>query len=556
MNQLLDQRRFIAPWAPGSLRVVRTRTLVIGAGAAGLRAAIEAAPHGPVMILGKAPARFANTSQAQGGIAVALGGLDSCNDHVADSLSAGAGLCDEPTVREIIGQGREQIDSLIQWGMKLDRAPDGSLALALEGAHSCPRVVRSDGDATGRELARCLTHRARQFESVRIAEGWYALDLITADDEEGSPVRGVIAFHPRHGPHAILARATILATGGAADLYAESSNAGGNTADGMAMAYRAGAPLADLAFVQFHPTALWIQGADRHLITEAVRGEGAHLLDRAGRRFMLDRHPLAELAPRDILSRAVVSLLASTGADHVDLDVRHIKGFAACFPGVAAMFASVNLDPGRDLIPVAPVAHFTIGGVRTSPRGRTSLAGLYAAGEVTCTGFHGANRLASNSLLESLVLGAAAARSAAQDDLDQPPADDRYPAPPTVRTAPRDLDTGAMAAQLRALMWSNVGIQRTGEDLERASETLGGWVSRATADTFDAPPAWQLQNMLLVAALITRSALWRTESRGGHWRADAPSPSPAFRCHDDWTRGGPIPTTRPVAALEPAQASR
>ncbi|MCH9058385.1 MAG: L-aspartate oxidase [Planctomycetes bacterium] len=553
MNQLLDQRRFIAPWAPVSLPVVHTRTLVIGAGAAGLRAAIEAAPHGPVMILGKAPAQFANTSRAQGGIAVALHGLESCNDHVADTLNAGAGLCDEPTVREIIGQGREQIRSLIKWGMKLDRTPDGSLSLALEGAHSCPRVVRSDGDATGRELARCLTHRAQRFDSVRFAEGWYALDLITTDDGQGVSVRGVIAFHPRHGPHAIHARATILATGGAADLYAESSNPGGNTADGVAMAYRAGAPLTDLAFVQFHPTALWIEGADRHLITEAVRGEGAHLLDLAGRRFMLDQHPLAELAPRDILSRAIASLLARTGADHVDLDVRHIDGFAARFPGVAAMLASVNLDPGRDLIPVAPVAHFTIGGVMTSPQGRTSLRGLYAAGEVTCTGFHGANRLASNSLLESLVVGAAAARSAEQDDLDEPPADDRRPAP--ARTTPRDLDTGPMAAELKALMWSSVGIQRTGADLARAEETLDRWVLRAMADTFDAPPAWQVQNMLLVAVLITRSALWRTESRGGHWRADAPTPSPAFRRHDDWIRGRPVPTTRPVATLEPTPAS-
>jgi L-aspartate oxidase len=553
-------RRFDAG-ALDALDVVRVRTLVIGSGVAGLRAGIEASAFGEVLVLGKSPQESTSTFRAQGGIAVAVDADDSPQRHLADTIAAGAGLCDEPVVRTMVEEGLSRVAELIDWGMRLDRTADGSLALGLEAAHSFARVVHSDGDATGRELVRCLVERASRCERLTCAEGWYAIDLVVEPGEKGDRVVGVMAMHQEHGARVFLARATILATGGAGNVYRDSSNPGASTGDGIAMAYRAGASVCDMAFVQFHPTALHVDGVERLLITEAVRGEGAYLLDAAGERFMLDEHPMGELAPRDVVSRAIAARIERDGVPYVHLDIRHVEGLDARFPGMSALLARVGLDPARDLIPVAPVAHFTIGGVRADASGRTDLPGLYAAGEVASTGFHGANRLASNSVLEGLVMGAAAVRAAESDGLDEP-SNHGFSIRTHGTSSPCTDDVNQNIAALRSLMWSNVGIVRSGEGLREAARTIKAQRSRhheGNVPPVQSPSGWKLRNMLLVADLITRSALWREESRGGHWRSDAPEPSEAFACHDVWVEGCDdeperVPVARPVSAVAQREA--
>lgn len=556
-------------WSPGVVG-----TLVIGSGVAGLRAAIEASRHGDVLVLGKSPQESTSTYSAQGGIAVAVDSKDSPLSHEVDTIAAGAGLCDEPVVRTMVREGLKRVEELIEWGMQFDRKDDGSLSLGLEAAHSFARVVHSDGDATGRELVRCLMSKAAECANLTFAEGWYAIDLVTETDGDVSRVFGVLVFHPDHGKRMIRANTTILATGGASDLFRESSNPGASTGDGIAMAYRAGASVSDMAFVQFHPTALRIDGRPRLLITEAVRGEGGHLLDVNGDRFMIGEHALAELAPRDVVSRAIAARMADSGERHVYLDVRHISGFSTRFPGISSVLENVGLDPGHDLIPVAPVAHFTIGGVTTDECGRTSVHGLYAIGEVSCTGFHGANRLASNSVLEGLVMGEAAARAAATDGTSSSVvtteqsglgrvdvamgdgdrlANDVITSESTIESG-KGGDTEAeehgilverQIAALRTLMWTHVGIERCEHDLRSAANQIMVW--REELFCSNHPLGWKLRNMLLVADLITRSALYRKESRGTHWRRDARAT--ALESHDVWFLGCDNPVLRPVVHL-------
>lgn len=562
MHPLFDQRRYLIPFRSSLLPQIFTDVLVIGTGVAGLRAAVAAAEAGKDCIVvtktGEAD-EDSNTAWAQGGIAAVVDAADSTDSHIADTLAAGADLCDEPAVRTIIEGGPARIRELIDWGMRFD-LEGGTLALGQEGAHSRPRILHADGDATGRELARCLLARAKSLDKVRVFTKCFALDLVTPSPEPGSPVMGAITHHPRYGLQVIWARGTILAAGGAGMIYRETTNPRSATADGLAMAYRAGAQVADLAFIQFHPTTLYLAGRPRSLITEAVRGEGALLLDQSGHRFMPDVHPMAELAPRDIVSRAIVQRLATHGGTHVLLDVRGIRNFAARFPGIAALLRSVDLDPSRDLIPVNPAAHYTIGGVVTDERGRTNIAGLFAVGEVASTGLHGANRLASNSLLEGLVMGEIAGREAAGACTPGAPGANGAaagggggvpPAPVPIISDIRiseqgELDLPDVISSLRSAMWRNAGIERSGPRLAGVREMIDFWARYTLDKIFDSPEGWQTQNMLLAAALTARSAHWREESRGCHWRSDFTAPREEFRLHDRWRRGEASPATAPV----------
>ena len=586
MHPIFDQRRTLIPFRSSLLPQIFTDTLVIGGGVGGLRAAIAAAdsagsaPPLDVIVLSKDGLEESNTSWAQGGIAAVMGEGDTVESHVQDTLTAGAGLCDGAVVRAICQAAPERMRELISWGMRFDRKASGGAVLhtggtgagegepggvdlGREGGHSHARILHAMGDATGKELARCLSERVRQTQGVRVFTNCFALDLITASNEPGAAVMGAITHHPKYGLQMIWARSTILATGGAGMVYRETTNPKCATADGLAMAYRAGAVVQDLAFVQFHPTTLYLAGRPRSLITEAVRGEGAHLLDQSGHRFMLGVHPLAELAPRDIVSRAIVHRLASQGGTHVLLDVRHLANFEKRFPGIAEMLRTVELDPSKDLIPVNPAAHYTIGGVATDMLGRSSVPGLFAVGEVASTGLHGANRLASNSLLEGLVVGEGAGRAAAAiaramhsgastengaltwADAGLSGASVRFrppPAPVPVVSDIRPSETGELdlsdvLSSLRSAMWRNAGIERTGPKLRDACDMIDFWARYTLDKIFDSPPGWQTQNLLLVAGLIARSALWREESRGGHWRGDATEPREQFRVHDRWRRG-------------------
>lgn len=553
MDGLFDQRRYLIPFRSSLLPQIFTDTLVIGSGVAGLRAAISASAHGEVIVLAKGDLKTTNTAWAQGGIAGVMAEDDSVQSHIDDTLAAGAGVCDPGIVKLVTERGPGLIDELIGWGMNIDRDPSQRPSLGREGGHSHSRIIHANGDATGEELQRVLLEKVRSIASVRIFQKCFALDLITPHHEPGSPVMGAITHHPKYGLQMIWARSTILATGGAGMLYRETTNPPVATADGLAMAYRAGATLADMAYVQFHPTTLYLAGASRALITEAIRGAGAHLLDAAGQRFMRDVHPLAELAPRDIVSRAIVRQIAKQGGEHVLLDCRHIENFSARFPGITTLLRKFDLDPATDLIPVHPAAHYMVGGIRTDRAGRTDVPGLYAAGECASTGLHGANRLASNSILEGLVFGEIAGRTAAEmrtpgSSTDGRPAgwagsSTRFaPVPIISDIRPSDrgeLDLTDVKSSLRSAMWRNVGIERAEPKLSGVIDMIDFWARYTLDKIFDDPAGWETQNLLLVGALVARSAAWREESRGCHARADFPAPRPELAVRDCWRRARP-----------------
>ena len=577
MPDLFADRRYLIPFRATLLPQIFTDVLVIGGGVAGLRAALavaEGEKDADVIVVAKGELKQSCTFWAQGGIAAVLDESDSIANHVEDTLVAGAGLCDESVVRQVVGDGPARVRELMEWGMRFDpadaddeargvNAEPALPALGREGGHSHHRILHTDGDATGRALGQCLGQRVVEHPGIRLFEECFVLDLISADGGGGGSnsagaaggaggrVLGAITHHPRYGLQVIWAAATILASGGAGEVYRESTNPRVATGDGVAMAYRAGAQLADLAFYQFHPTTLYIAGASRSLITEAVRGEGAHLIDRTGHRFMPDYDERAELAPRDIVSRSILAQMAKTGHTHVYLDVRHLgkAAFLARFPGIATLLEKFDINPGSDPIPVHPSAHYMIGGVRTDLRGRTSLPGLFAAGEVTCSGLHGANRLASNSLLEGLVYGKIAGEAALEEVVDN----GRRPARIVSDIRPSDrseLDLADVRSSLRSVMWRHVGIQRTGDHLREVGEMFAFWARYTMDKIFDDRSGWEVQNLLTLGALITRAAAWREESRGTHERLDFPESSDAFLVHDLWRRGVKKPDTLPV--LDPA----
>lgn len=514
-------RRYLIDVDSVSTNQLFTDCLVIGAGIAGLRAAIEAAEKLKVTVVCKATLKDSNTWNAQGGIASVLDSTDTFDSHIADTLKTGCGLCDEQVVSRVVRGGPELILQLLKWGTEFDKK-DGKIDITLEGGHSHARVAHAHGDETGRIIAQALIAEARRNPNIRIIENFYTIDLLTDDD--GKCV-GLIGYGGRGGPQIIWAPNTILATGGAGRLYRETTNPEVATGDGVAMAYRAGAVLRDLEFVQFHPTTLYIAGASRALITETLRGEGAFLVDGKGNRFMKDYHESAELAPRDIVSRAILSRMRKTEATHVYLDVRHFDKsfFAKRFPLINEILDSFDIDIASDLIPVRPSAHYMVGGVKTDTSARTSIDNLYACGEVASTGLHGANRLGSNSLLEGLVFGKIAGQDVLQDSeagashMKRPLI--KYDIPHSHRTR---LDTEDVRNSLRALMWRNVGITRTDTPLTEAQEIIKFWQRYVMDKAFETPAGWECQNMLTLSLLIAQAAQKRCESRGTHFRRDFP----------------------------------
>jgi L-aspartate oxidase len=487
--------------------------LVIGGGIAGLRAATGLAGAGRTLVLTKADPSESNTGYAQGGIAAAVGDDDSPALHAADTIRAGDGLCDEAAVRVLVEQGATDVRDLIAWGAGFDRHADGTLALAREAAHGVRRVLHA-GDATGREIGRVLWQKVSSLAAVSTIDH----ALVTALIADDGSVRGAVYYDRTGARCEVRARATLLATGGAGQVFRETTNPSVATGDGIALAFHAGARVADLEFVQFHPTALELAGAPRFLISEALRGEGARIVNASGEPFMAAVHPDGDLAPRDVVARGIAREAERTGGP-VHLTLAHLDPafVRQRFPTIAAMCAKVGLDLARDPIPIGPAAHYIMGGVDTDEWGRTSLPGLYAAGEVACTGVHGANRLASNSLLEGLVFGARAARAMQEPPRAAELKPDRVAA--ALRSPEGRSGQRPSAAAIRELMWRDAGLFRTREGLSRAVDALDWAAAAAYPPTADGE---RQRNLVTVARLIARAALRREESRGAHFRADFP----------------------------------
>jgi L-aspartate oxidase len=528
-----------------------TDVLVIGGGVAGLRAALAVSHSLEVLVVTKDELAESNSAYAQGGIAGVLDPEDCFESHIEDTLRAGKGLCDPDVVAMVVREAPRHIRELVSWDTHFD-TDDGRLHLTREGGHSRRRVVHALGDATGKELMRAMVARARSAANLTFWESTFTIDLLTcaACPENGSGPRccGALVWHPARGRMMIWAKQTVLATGGAGQLYRETTNPPVATADGHAIAFRAGARLRDMEFMQFHPTVLYIAGSSRWLITEAMRGEGAYLRDAAGYRFMPDYHPKAELAPRDEVSRAIAQQMDRTSQGSVFLDLRHLDAghVRRRFPMIDRVCREFGLDVTTDLIPVRPGAHYMIGGVVVDRRGRSSIPDLWAAGEVTSSGLHGANRLGSNSLLEGLVFGRRAGQGAGRAAADVPdrlavPAlatpdqatgrIDRaglegasHPSPPSpLADEPDDgLNLADIRNALKSLMGRRVGIRRDQPGLEEALHNVNFWCRYVLHRRFDTPEGWELQNMLTVAQLMIRSALERRETRGVHYRSDFP----------------------------------
>jgi len=499
-----------------------TDFLVIGAGVAGLRAAIELAPAGHVVVLAKREVTDSATQFAQGGIAAALTDEDEIGLHLQDTLNAGDGLCNAQAVKVLVEEGPPRIEELIQWGTEFDR--DGTkLAFGREGAHSRNRILHAHGDSTGREILRALYAKAKTLRAITVCEFEFSTDL-TFDDGR---VRGIRLITETGETGSIAASAVLLATGGLGQLYRNTTNPGVATGDGVAMAFRAGAEVSDMEFIQFHPTALYLKNAPRFLLSEALRGEGAYLRNDEMKRFMPKYHPMAELAPRDVVARAIVHEMEVSSAkepvvylDLTHLDEQHVK---SRFPRIHATCLQHNIDIATDLIPIRPAAHYSMGGVRTDLEARTSLPGLYAAGEAASTGVHGANRLASNSLLEGLVFGARAAAKM-RDELRKHPAKHKAAARSAYSNGPVEAGAEAAIGEIQDLMWRDVGIVRTREGMQRAIARLQELAAKVAHP--HTRRAWEARNLQAVGLLVARSALAREESRGAHYRLDFPE-------HDD-----------------------
>ncbi|RLS41416.1 MAG: L-aspartate oxidase [Planctomycetota bacterium] len=516
-------RRYLVPFDPKRVPHLFTDVMVIGGGIAGIRAALAVDPSLRTVVVTKDALQHSNSAYAQGGIAGVLDPLDNFANHVADTIAAGKGLCHNEVVELVIREAPQRIRELISYGAEFDKV-DGELALTLEGGHSHPRVAHALGDATGQEVMRAMNRRASEAAHIDIWPRTFTLDLLT---HEGI-CRGALVWNANHGRTFVWAKQTILCTGGAGALYRETTNPQIATADGHAVALRAGCVLRDMEFMQFHPTVLYIAGSSRYLITEAVRGEGAHLVDCFGHRFMHDYNPAGELAPRDVVSQAITLQMAKTAHPCVYLDLSPIEPdrIRLRFPHIGKVCAEFGLDLTRDRVPVRPGAHYMVGGVTTDIDGRTSLPGLWAAGEVTSSGLHGANRLASNSLLEGVVFGLRCGRNASQVAMSQP---DTFSAPPIESHSPKavhrsdeQLDLTDIRNALRSLMWRSVGISRNETDLAAARQQLDFWANYVCRRDLSEPAGWELQNMMLVGRAMAASALERRESRGVHARSDFP----------------------------------
>src|SRR5262245_9696134 len=513
-----DVPRYLVPFHAKRIPHVFADVLIIGGGIAGLRAAMEVDPGLALLVITKDTMEQSNSAYAQGGIASVLAPDDNFSSHVEDTLIAGANLCDREVV-QIGGRGGPwNTRHLICWGSRC--GPESAeLMLGREGGHSHRRIVHALGDATGHEVMRAMIQVARSKQDAQIWPNTFTIDLLTHDGR----CRGALVWHAEHGRTFVWAKQTILCTGGAGQVYRETTNPDVATGDGHAIAYRAGAELRDLEFMQFHPTVLYIAGGSRSLITEAMRGEGARLIDSTGKRFMPEYDERAELAPRDVVSLAIVAQMEKTRAPCVFLDLSHLDAehVRKRFPGIARTCAEFGIDIAKDPIPVRPGAHYMVGGVTVDHEGRTTLPGLWAAGEVTSSGLHGANRLASNSLLEGLVFGAHAGRGASAAALAET---DSYRAIPLENPAvdpPKEpLDLADIRNSLKSLMWRSVGVRRNGPQLAEAADTIRRWCRYVLWRQLSDPHGWELQNMLTVASLMTSAALAREETRGVHMRTD------------------------------------
>ena len=512
--------RYLVSFHPKKIPHRFTDVLIIGGGLAGLRAANAIPKELSVTVVTKDSLLQSSSNYAQGGIASVIDPNDRFEDHINDTLTAGGELCDRTIVDMVVREAPHRIAELMQWGTRFDSNPDG-LELGKEGGHSHHRVVHALGDATGREVMRAMIAWTQQASHIQIMENSFTLDLLTHED----CCRGALIVRKNGQKMMVWARQTILCTGGAGQLYRESTNPAVATADGHAAAYRAGVELRDMEFMQFHPTVLYIAGSSRSLITEAIRGEGAYLVDQHQKRFMPAYDQRAELAPRDIVAQAIVKQMEATKHPCVYLLLDHLDPafVKRRFPGITAACAEFGIDVTRDLIPVRPGAHYMIGGVTVNQEGRTTLAGLWAAGEVSSSGLHGANRLASNSLLEGLVYGAHAGRGAAEAIAEMPDHLQAIPLNnPVVDQSSETLDLGDIRNSLKSLMGRNMSVQRTASNLVEASETIDRWRQYVLPRQFSDPQGWELQNLLTVARVMVAAALIREESRGVHLRSDYP----------------------------------
>ncbi|MFE8977381.1 L-aspartate oxidase [Streptomyces cyaneofuscatus] len=522
--------RLTAP-APGW--AIDADVVVVGSGVAGLTTALRCAAAGlDTVVVTKARLDDGSTRWAQGGIAAALGEGDTPEQHLDDTLVAGAGLCDEEAVRTLVTEGPDAVRRLITTGATFDTTDSGDIALTREGGHHRRRIAHAGGDATGAEISRALVEAVREA-ALHTIENALVLDLLT--DAEGRTA-GVSLHVMGEGQHdgvgAVRAPSVVLATGGMGQVFSATTNPSVSTGDGVALALRAGAEVSDLEFVQFHPTVLFL-GADSEgqqpLVSEAVRGEGAHLVDATGTRFMLGQHELAELAPRDIVAKAITRQMHEHGTEHMYLDARHFGApmWEQRFPTILAACRAHGIDPVTEPIPVAPAAHYASGGIRTDLRGRTTVPGLYACGEVACTGVHGANRLASNSLLEGLVF---AERIAADIAETRPPRTEPAEAASEGGDAPVPLLAPETRTAIQRIMTRGAGVLRSAASLAAAAEELEALHRTAAADVDAADPkdavpgvdAWEVTNLLLVSRVLVAAAREREETRGCHWREDRP----------------------------------
>ena len=515
--------------APDPGWVASADVIVVGSGIAGLTAALRLRQRvDRVLLVTKTVLSEGSTEWAQGGIAAALDPADSADQHLRDTLVAGAGVCDQEAVRILVSEGPARVRELVALGTEFDRGPDGEISLTREGGHHRDRIAHAGGDATGKEISRALIaalkaelNAVKRDPGIEVLEHALVVDLLQDKDARVCGVTlHVIGEGQIDGVGAARARAVVLATGGIGQVYSATTNPSVATGDGVAAALRAGAVIADLEFVQFHPTVLWLgEGASgqQPLISEAVRGEGAFLVDRDEVRFMRDVHQLADLAPRDVVAKAIVARMAQTGAEHVYLDARHLgrEFLEKRFPSIVARSRELGFDPVTELLPVAPAQHYASGGVRTDLVGRSSLAGLYACGEVSCTGVHGANRLASNSLLEGLVF----AHRIADDITDRLSGGDLTPADPVMRVEETTLVAGTERTGVQRAMTLGAGAVRSADSLAQGAKTLEAIAAAARGSTAD-PDSWETSNLLHVGQVLTAMATLREETRGGHVRSD------------------------------------
>ncbi|MCK5655030.1 MAG: L-aspartate oxidase [Candidatus Aureabacteria bacterium] len=520
--------RYLVNFKLSELSRIKTDVVVVGSGSAGLVASLEAAKYGKVIIVTKSGVEESNTYHAQGGIAVSLSKNDTWKKHFEDTIFAGAGLCNKTAVKILVREGIERVKEIMALGAKFDK-DKGGLLFGREGAHSENRIIHANGDNTGEEIEKTLIRAVKKNPNIRILEKHFVIDLL----HYKSRCYGVIVFDNRSGRQfAVVASSTIVATGGAGQIYRETTNPEIATADGIAFAFRAGAVLMDMEFMQFHPTTLYLAGAPRFLISEAVRGEGGILVDKRNKHFMKGYHYLEDLAPRDIVSRAIVEQMKKTSSNCVYLDLSKISAAKVSrrFPSIKKICKEYGLNIPKDKIPVRPSAHYMMGGIKTDTNGCTNIDGLFACGEVSCSGVQGANRLASNSLLESLVFGTRTGKAAASHSNKNKKAlpDIKYYKERKLFNA---LDVDDVKRSLQSVMWMCIGLERNKETLEEALNIISFWEKYTLSACVKYVDGFELQDMLMIARIMISAAIKRKESRGAHFRTDFPKQSDKWKRH-------------------------